>query len=128
MSNIIYNEKEEAFELPYKIWDSMKTVRFYVENENIIMSNLSAIAGKLAALDSGKKKIAQLLVDDGVYEGHANTLESLLVISGVYVDIDGEGEDTEIVVCFTADSGDGYMKSASVELYGDQFEITDIGE
>lgn len=128
MSNIVYNEKEEAFELPYKIWEGMQTVRFYVEEESTIMANLSAIAGKLAALDGGKKKIAQLLVDDGVYEGSADTLEEKLTVSGVYVDIDGDGEDAEIVVCFTADSGDGYMKPASVELYGDQFEITDTGE
>lgn len=128
MSNIIYNEKEEAFELPYKIWDSMQTVRFYVEEEGTIMANLTAIAGKLAALDGGKKKIAELLVDDGVYEGSADTLEKILTVSGVYVDIDSDGDDTEIVVCFTADSGDGYMKPASVELYGDQFEITDTGE
>lgn len=128
MSNIVYNGKEEAFELPYKIWDSMQTVRFYVEEESTIMAHLTAIAGKLAALDGGKKKIAQLLVDDGVYEGSADTLEKILTVSGVYVDIDSDGDDTEIVVCFTADSGDGYMKPASVELYDDQFEITDTGE
>ena len=128
MSNIIYNEKEEAFELPYKIWGETQTVRFYVEEESTIMANLTAIAGKLAALDGGKKKIAQLLVDDGVYEGNTGTLETILTISGVYVDIDESGDEAEIVVCFTADSGDGYMKPASVELYGDQFEITDTGD
>ncbi|HBB72345.1 MAG TPA: hypothetical protein DCZ71_07035 [Ruminococcus sp.] len=128
MSNITYNKKEEAFELPYKIWDEVQTVRFYVEDESVIMENLSAIAGKLAELDGGKKKIAQLLVDDGVYEGHTDTLGEILTVSGVYVDIDSDGDDTEIVVCFTADSGDGYMKPASVELYGDQFEITSVGE
>ena len=98
----------------------------YVDYDELEKSR--AALAEIEALDGGKKKIAQLLVDDGVYEGNAETLEGILTVSGVYVDIDSDGDDTEIVVCFTADSGDGYMRPVSVELYGDQFEITDTGE
>ena len=58
MSNIVYNEKEEAFELPYKLWDSPATVRFYVESESDIMDNIPKIAKKLAKLDGSRKTIA----------------------------------------------------------------------
>ena len=52
MSNIKYNEQEEAFELPYKLWDETRIVRFYVESEDEIMQNLKGIAEKLAKLDT----------------------------------------------------------------------------
>ena len=59
LSNIKYNEKEEAFELPYKIWGEPKLVRFYAEDEQSIMDNLKDIAGKLAKLDGSRKKLAE---------------------------------------------------------------------
>ena len=107
MSNIKYNEQEEAFELPYKLWGNTQTVRFYVEDEAEIMNNLSAIAGKLAKLDGSRKALAKLITDEGHYEGgSADTL-------------------ADNVVCIDADSFDGYMPSAlHIELYGDDFEIT----
>ena len=49
MSNIKYNEKEEAYELPYKLWDTSQTVRFYVESEEEIMKHLSRGKGAGAA-------------------------------------------------------------------------------
>ena len=122
MSNIKYNEAEEAFELPYKLWDNIQTVRFYVEDEKTIMDNLTAIAEKLAKLDGSRKHIAKLITDEGHYEGgNADTLADNLSLENVYVDID----DDEIVVCIDADSFDGYMPSAlHIELYGGDFEIT----
>ena len=122
MSNIKYNEQEEAFELPYKLWGNTQTVRFYVEDEAEIMNNLSAIAGKLAKLDGSRKALAKLITDEGHYEGgSADTLADNLSLENVYVDID----EDEIVVCIDADSFDGYMPSAlHIELYGDDFEIT----
>lgn len=122
MSNIKYNKTEEAFELPYKIWDNEQTVRFYVEEESVIMENLSAIAAKLAKLDSSKKHIAELIANEGHYDGgNAETLTGNLSLENVYVDID----EDEIVVCIEADSFDGYMPSAlHIELYGEDFEIT----
>ena len=122
MSNIKYNEAEEAFELPYKLWDNIQTVRFYVEDEKTIMDNLTAIAEKLAKLDGSRKHIAKLIADEGHYEGgNADTLADNLSLENVYVDID----DDEIVVCIDADSFDGYMPSAlHIELYGGDFEIT----
>jgi len=122
LSNIRYNEAEEAFELPYKLWDNTQTVRFYVEEESVIMENLTAIAEKLAKLDGSRKLIAKLITDEGHYEGgNTDTLADNLSLENVYVDID----DDEIVVCIDTDSFDGYMPSAlHIELYGDDFEIT----
>lgn len=122
MSNIKYNEAEEAFELPYKLWDNIQTVRFYVEDEKTIMDNLTAIAEKLAKLDGSRKHIAKLITDEGHYEGgNADTLADNLSLENVYVDID----EDEIVVCIDTDSFDGYMPSAlHIELYGSDFEIT----
>ena len=122
MSNIKYNETEEAFELPYKIWENEQTVRFYVEEESAIMGNLTPIAAKLAKLDGSKKRIAELIADEGHYEGgNAETLIANLSLENVYVDID----EDEIVVCIEVDSFDGYMPTAlHIELYGDEFEIT----
>ncbi len=122
LSNIVYNEKEEAFELPYKIWENMQTVRFYVENESEIMDNLSAIAQKLAKLDGSRKHIASMLISDNYYEGgDTDTHAKNLSIENVYVDID----EDEIVVCIDVDSFDGYMSDPMhIELFGDDFEIT----
>ena len=122
MSNIKYNKQEEAFELPYKLWENMQTVRFYVENESEIMDNLSAIAGKLAKLDGSRKYLAELIISDGFYEGgDAAALAKNLSLENVYVDID----EDEIVVCIDVDSFDGYMPGAvHIELFEDEFEIT----
>ena len=122
LSNIVYNKQEEAFELPYKLWDKEQTVRFYVEEEAEIMQNLSAIAAKLARLDSSRKLIAKLITDEGLYEGgDAESLADNLSLENVYVDID----EDEIIVCIDTDSFDGYMPSAlHIELYGDDFEST----
>ena len=65
MSNIRYNEQEEAFELPYKLWGKTLTVRFYVDEEADIMNNLKAVAEKLAKLDGSRRQIAELLIDEG---------------------------------------------------------------
>ena len=124
MSNIKYNEKEEAFELPYKIWENTQTVRFYVEDEAVIMENLSAIAQKLAKLDGSKKRIASMLIDENYYNGgDPDVLAKNLSIENVYVDID----EDEIVVCIDVDSFDGYMSDPMhIELFGDDFEITGV--
>ena len=122
MSNIMYNQQEEAYELPYKLWDEMMTVRFYTESEETIISNLSDIAKKLARLDGGRDNIAAMLIDDGFYEGgNAQALAKLLKLRNVYVDIDEE----ETVVCFETGTDDGYMENyVHVELFGELFEIT----
>lgn len=121
MSNIKYNEREEAFELPYKIWGKPQTVRFYVEEESEIMKNLSEIAEKLAKVDESKTQIAALLIDEGWYEGgNADALAKILKINNVYVDID----EDEIVTCFETGTDDGYMQGmVHMELYGELFEI-----
>ncbi|MBO4493068.1 MAG: hypothetical protein J5724_01645 [Ruminococcus sp.] len=122
MSNIRYNEQEEAFELPYKLWDKNMTVRFYTEDEETIMKKLSDIAKKLAKLDSNKTVISGMLIDEGYYEGsNAEELAKILKLENVYVDID----DEDTVVCFDTGTDDGFMQGlAHVELFADIFEIT----
>lgn len=122
MSNIKYNKQEEAFELPYKLWEESLTVRFYTESEETIMKNLSAIAKKLAKLDNSKNTVAGMLIDDGYYEGgDTDALAKILKLSNVYVDID----DEDIVVCFDTGTSDGFMKGdVHVELFAGLFEIT----
>ncbi len=122
MSNIKYNELEEAFELPYKLWNNTITVRFYTEDEETIMKNLKDIAKKLAKLDGSKSTVAGMLIDEGYYEGSsAEELAKILKLENVYVDID----DEDTVVCFDTGTDDGYMQGlAHVELFGELFEIT----
>ena len=122
MSNIKYNEQEEAFELPYKLWNEDMTVRFYTESEETIINNLKDIAKKLARLDGGRSTVAGMLIDDGFYEGgDAEALARILKLRSVYVDIDEE----ETVVCFDTGTDDGYMQGdVHVELFGELFEIT----
>ena len=122
MSNIKYNEQEEAFELPYKLWNNTMTVRFYTEDEETIMKNLKDIAKKLAKLDGSKSTVAGMLIDEGYYEGSgAEELAKILKLENVYVDID----DEDTVVCFDTGTDDGYMQGlAHVELFGELFEIT----
>ena len=126
MSNISYNQREEAYELPYKLWDEMMTVRFYTDSEETIIANLSDIAKKLARLDGGRSTIAAMLIDDGFYEGgNAEDLAKLLKLRNVYVDIDEE----ETVVCFETGTDDGYMENyVHVELFGELFEISGWAE
>lgn len=120
MSNIKYNEQQEAFELPYKLWDNMITVRFYADSEEDIMQNLSNIAVQLETVNGGKSAIARLISDEGLYNGDDDALKDFLCLESVYVDID----EDEIVVCFTVSSDDGYMCSVDMELYDGEFEIT----
>lgn len=121
MNKIQYNEEQEAFEITYKLWDKDMTVRFYAEDQQAIMDNLSEIAQKLEAVNGGKRCIAEVISEDGYYEGDAKTLEENLVLRSVYADIDEDG----VVICFTADSSDGYLTPVSVELMDDnEFEAT----
>jgi len=126
VSNISYNQREEAYELPYKLWDEMMTVRFYTDSEETIIANLSDIAKKLARLDGGRSTIAAMLIDDGFYEGgNAEALAKLLKLRNVYVDID----EDETVVCFETGTDDGYMENyVHVELFGELFEISGWAE
>ena len=86
------------------------------------MDNLKDIAGKLAKLDGSRKKLAELIIDDGHFDyAEPDTLADTLELSNIYVDID----EDDIVVCFCV-SSDGYNtdgKKLSIELYGSDFEI-----
>lgn len=126
MTNIRYNEHEEAYELPYKLWGGMMTVRFYTESESSITDRISEIAGKLARLDSGRSTVAWLLIDEGFYEGSdAEALARILKLRNVYIDIDEE----ETVVCFDTGTDDGFMRdNVHIELFGELFEITGWAE
>lgn len=122
LSNIKYNEKEEAFELPYKIWGEPKLVRFYAEDEQSIMDNLKDIAGKLAKLDGSRKKLAELIIDDGHFDyAEPDALADTLELSNIYVDIDED--DTVVCFCVSSDDYNTDGKKLSIELYGSDFEI-----
>lgn len=120
MSNIKYNEEQEAYELPYKLWNETMTVRFYAEDESAIMSELPRIAEILETINGSRKKLASLITEEGRYEGAAQTLAKQLVMKSIYLDID----EDEIVACFTLSSADGYMNDLNIELYEEEFEIT----
>ncbi|MDE5583011.1 MAG: hypothetical protein K2J08_04855 [Ruminococcus sp.] len=115
MSQIKYNEKEEAYEITYKLWENPITVRFYVEEEKEIMDNFSEIAQKLDKLNRNRKKIAEIIADNGYYGGAVETLSENMQITKAYVDIDEDG----VVVCFTVDSLDGYLRPLAMELSTD---------
>ncbi len=119
MSNIKYNEEQEAFELPYKLWNNMVTIRFYTESEEDITGNISEIAMKLETINGGKKKIAELIAAEGLYRGTVDFLKKVIRIDDIYADIDDDG----ITFCFTVSSEDGYMEPQAIELYDEEFEI-----
>ncbi len=121
MNQIQYNEKEEAYEITYKLWDNEVTVRFYVEEQQEIMDNFSEIAQKLDKLNRNKKKIAEIIADEGYYGGLSETLAECLQITSAYVDVDEDG----VVVCFNVDSTDGYLVPLNMELGTDNgIEVT----
>ncbi|MDE5772216.1 MAG: hypothetical protein K2I06_11430 [Ruminococcus sp.] len=121
MNQIQYNEKEEAYEITYKLWDNAVTVRFYVEEQQEIMDNFSEIAQKLDKLNRNKKKIAEIIADEGYYGGLSETLAECLQITSAYVDVDDDG----VVVCFNVDSTDGYLVPLTMELGADNgIEVT----
>ncbi|MDE5619423.1 MAG: hypothetical protein K2I80_02715 [Ruminococcus sp.] len=121
MNQIQYNEKEEAYEITYKLWDNSVTVRFYVEKQQEIMDNFSEIAQKLDRLNRNKKKIAEIIADEGYYGGLSETLAECLQITSAYVDVDEDG----VVVCFNVDSTDGYLVPLTMELGADNgIEVT----
>lgn len=119
MSNIKYNSEQEAFELPYKLWNNMVTIRFYTESEEDITGNISEIAMKLETINGGKKKIAELIAAEGLYRGNVDFLKKVIRIDDIYADIDDDG----ITFCFTVSSEDGYMEPQAIELYDEEFEI-----
>ncbi len=119
MSNIKYNEEQEAYELPYKLWDREITVRFYTDSEETIMANLKEIAVKLETINGSKRKLSRMLAEDGIYGGSAEKLAKSIILDDIYADID----EDEIVFCFAVSSGDGCMKPQNVELYDTELEI-----
>jgi len=112
MNHIKYNEKEEAFEITYKLWENEVTVRFYVEEQQEIMDNFSEIAQKLDKVNRNKKKIAEIIISEGYYDGFSETLADSLQITSAYIDIDEDG----VVVCFYVDNIDGDLTPLSMEL------------
>lgn len=116
--NITYDPKEEAYELPYKIWDEDVTVRFYVDEQQEIFDNLSAIAEMLGKVDSNKYKIADVLADDKYFseDETADNLQQHISVDSLYFDIDGD----ELTLCMTVASSDSYFfDKISIEIGSD---------
>lgn len=105
--NITYDPKEEAYELPYKIWDEDVTVRFYVDEQQEIFDNLSAVAEMLGKVDANKYKIAGVLADDKYFseDETADNLQQHISVDSLYFDIDGD----ELTLCMTIASRDSYF-------------------
>ena len=105
--NITYDPKEEAYELPYKIWDEDVTVRFYVDEQQEIFDNLSAVAEMLGKVDANKYKIAGVLADDKYFseDETADNLQQHISVDSLYFDIDGD----ELTLCMTVASRDSYF-------------------
>lgn len=120
MNKIKYNEKEEAFEIVYKIWSKDITVRFYVDSQDEIMKNISEIALQLEKVGNSRQEIARIVAEEGYYEGAVETLEKSIEVTYAYVDIDEDG----VVICMTVTSADGYLKPLAVELLDSDFEVT----
>ena len=95
MSQIKYNEQQEAFELPYRLWDKEVTVLFYVESEQEIMDNITVIADALAKIDRNPDKIAEVIVRDvsapGRLKPDPKEFVKGLSITDAFVELD-EGE------------------------------------
>lgn len=112
MDQIHYNEKQEAYEITYKLWEKEVIIRFYVEEQQEIMDNFSEIAQKLDKVNRDKRNIAEIIADEGYYSGASETLADSLQITSAYVDVDEDG----VVLCFYVDSTDGYLPPLSIEL------------
>lgn len=120
MDQIRYNEREEAFEITYKLWDKDMTVRFYVEEQKTIIDNISEIARKLEKVNTSKKQIAKTIAESGFYKGFAETLADNMQMNSAYVDIDEDGA----VVCFTVEGTDGCLAPLAVEYgFDDMTEV-----
>ncbi|MBP3266729.1 MAG: hypothetical protein J6M17_13365 [Ruminococcus sp.] len=104
MSAVKYNEAEEAFELEYKLWGNSAKVLFYVETEQQIMDDLSAISETLDRIDRNREKIAGIILREKVRHPHPEikSFAESLSIDCAYV----EPEDGEIYVRFiVSDAG-----------------------
>lgn len=119
MSNIKYNSEQEAFELPYKLWNKTQLIRFYTDSEENITDNLRDVAMLLEQINGGKKKIAELIAAEGLYRGTVDFLKKVIRIDDIYADIDDDG----ITFCFTVSSEDNCMEPQAIELYEEEFEI-----
>lgn len=125
-TNITYNKKEEAYELPYKLWDSSVTIRFYVDEQQEILDNLTGIAEMLGRVDGNRHKIAEVLASDRYFgeDETADNLEPHICVSSAYFDID----DGDLTLCLSIASTDDYFfDKLGLEIGSDGgIEITGI--
>ncbi|SDA12286.1 hypothetical protein SAMN02910447_00570 [Ruminococcus sp. YE71] len=127
MSQIKYNEKQEAFELPYKLWDKDVTVLFYVEEEQEIMDNIAVIADALAKVDRNLEKIAEVILRDakgcGKLRPDPKEFSKALSITDTFVELD-EGE---VYIRFVVADSSGYLKDRLELEYGESIGVEVIG-
>ncbi len=127
MSQITYNEQQEAFELPYKLWDKEVTVLFYVESEQEIMENIKEIADALAKVDRNAEKIAEMIVRDkpnpARLRPEPKKLAETLSLTDVFVELD-EGE---VYVRFVVADSSGYLKDKLEIEFGESIGVEIIG-
>ncbi len=126
MDKIKYNEKEEAYEISYKLWDKDVTVRFYTDDQQEIFSHFTDIAQKLDKVNSSKQKIADILARHKYFGGNADgdSIKEHISVQSAYFDLDDDGA----VLCLTIGCSDMYfVDDFSVEIDTDNgIEVTGV--
>lgn len=122
MDKIKYNEKHEAFEITFDVWGKPALVLFFVEDQQTIIENLSAIAAKLEKINSKKNKFAEMIYSGGWFNHRkypfieVSELADALFAAYLSVDID----DGEIYVNIVAAGRDDYLGGKlSIEIGAD---------
>ncbi len=129
VDTIRYNEKHEAFEITFDIWDKPTLVLFFVDDQQVIIDNLSVIAAKLDKISSKKSKLAQMIYDGGWFNHQtypfieASELADAMFAAYLSVDID-EGE---IFVNIAAAAKDDYFGGILNIEIGDDNGIEILG-
>ncbi len=127
MSQIIYNEEQEAYELPYQLWDGDVTVLFYVEDEQEIMDNIANIADALEKVNRNREKIAEVILRDrknpAKLKPELKKFAEGISLTDVFVDLD-EGE---VYIRFVVADQSGYLKDKLEMEFGESIGVEIIG-
>ena len=85
------------------------------------MQNLKAIAEKLAKLDGSRKQIAELLIDEGYYEGGDSDALAKILELKIRMSTSTKARSSSVSMqALTTD----ICVAPHIELFGDMFEIT----
>lgn len=128
MDGLKYNEKQEAYEIKYTLWDKDDiTVRLYFEDKQEILDRISDIAIKLDKINRNRKKVTEVLIRDGwikkasIGTATAEEVEKTLYITSASVEADEDGMILSVNIACEKE----YLKAEiSVELvWDDSLEV-----